>query len=380
MPVYFDNASSTFPKPEAVHRATQEALKDLGGNPGRGGHTESLRAARAVLEAREKVAALFNIADASRVIFTLNATMALNMALKGLASPGDHLITTSMEHNSMMRPLNSLRLMGVDVEAVPCNREGKLDPRAVIKALRPRTKLIAVIHASNVVGTLNNIGEVGKESRSKGIPLLVDAAQTAGLLPIDVEADCVDILACSGHKGLLGPQGTGVLYIREGLELKPLIEGGTGSDSETFAQPSFLPDRYESGTLNTSGIVGLGAGVGYIQERGIEKIREHEVELTAHLLHGLREMDGVTLYGPLRAEEVVPVVSFTVDGVDPACISQRLDDEFGIMTRVGLHCAPAAHKTIGTFPQGTVRASMGCFNSHEEVDYLLECLKRLVRS
>ncbi len=377
--VYFDNASTSYPKPEEVHRATLGALKNLGGNPGRAGHRKSLEAARAVLEARETVARLFNIEDTSRLIFTLNATTALNMALKGLLSAGDHLVTTSMEHNSLMRPIHGLEQHGVEVEVVQCDIEGRLDPGTLINALRPRTRLIAVIHASNVVGAINPIAEIGKHARARGIPLLVDAAQTAGSLPIDVEADCVDLLACSGHKGLLGPQGTGLLYIKEGIELEPLIEGGTGSSSEDLAQPSLFPDRYESGTLNTPGVVGLGAGVKYILEAGLEKIRGREVKLTTLLLEGLNAIEGVEVYGPPKAVERMPVVSFTAKGMDPASIGQRLDDEFGIMTRVGLHCSPAAHKTIGTFPEGTVRVSMGYFNTGDEVEYFLDSLDSLLK-
>jgi len=378
--VYLDNASSSFPKPEGVYKATSDALQNLGGNPGRAGHRKSLDAARAVLETREKAAFLFNVRDSSRIIFTLNATMALNMAVKGLLSKGGHAVATAMEHNSVMRPLTGLKGSGVEIKVVSCSREGKLNPSAVSRALKPDTRLIAVIHASNVVGTINPVSELGKLARDRGVPLLVDAAQTAGSLPIDVEADRIDLLACPGHKGLLGPQGTGLLYVREGIELEPLIEGGTGSGSETLAQPPFLPDRYESGTLNTPGIVGLGAGIDYILETGLENIRKHEVELTSRLLEGLRTMKRVKLYGPSGAEERMPVVSFTVKGMDPARVAQELDDRFGIMTRVGLHCSPLAHKTIGSFPQGTVRASMGCFNTGDEVDYLLRCLGELVEN
>jgi cysteine desulfurase family protein len=283
-----------------------------------------------------------------------------------------------MEHNSVMRPVESLKRAGVKVDLAPCSSQGLLEPGAVMQLVRPETRLIAVIHASNVVGTINPVAEVGRRARQAGIPLLVDAAQTAGSLPIDVEADCIDILTCSGHKGLMAPQGTGLLYLREGIELETLLEGGTGSYSESPTQPSTLPDRYESGTLNTPGIVALGAGVDYILDVGVEKIREKEIRLTARLLEGLQGMDAVEIYGPLNAEERMPVVSFNIKGMDPASVGQRLDDEYGIMTRVGLHCSPLAHKTLGTFPQGAVRVSMGYFNSGQEVDHLLGSLKKLM--
>jgi selenocysteine lyase/cysteine desulfurase len=246
-----------------------------------------------------------------------------------------------------------------------------------MEAVRSDTQLIAVIHASNVVGTINPVAKIGRLARLRGIPMLVDAAQTAGAMRLDVQSDCMDIMACSGHKGLMGPQGTGVLYIDKGIDFDPLMEGGTGSDSEMLEQPLFLPDKFESGTLNTPGIVALSAAVEYIMERGVDDIREHELKLTTELLEGLKGIQRARVFGPPEARDRMPVVSFNLDGMDPAYVGQCLDDEYGIMTRVGLHCSPMAHKAMGTFPQGSVRASMGCFNSSSDVDRLLEGLSKL---
>ena len=378
--IYLDNAATSYPKPPQVAEAMLHFMNDVGANPGRSGHRLAVDAGRVMYEAREAVAELFNAPDPMRVVFGLNVTEALNLALRGLLRPGDHVVTSSMEHNSMMRPLRALERAGVEVTVVRCSPEGFLDPDDVERALRPNTTLIAINHASNVVGTLLPVAEVGRIARRRGLLLLVDAAQTAGAYPIDMEADGIDLLAFTGHKSLYGPMGTGGLVIGERVDptrLLPLKRGGTGSHSEHEDQPDFLPDRYESGTPNAVGLAGLAAGVRWVLEQGVGAIRAHELSLTRQLIAGLRETPGVTLYGPIDAERRMAVVSFNVAAMDPAAVGLRLDDEHGIMCRVGLHCAPAAHKTIGTFPVGTVRFGLGAFNTADEVRAVIRAVRKL---
>jgi cysteine desulfurase family protein len=372
--IYFDNAATSWPKPATVSAAMSDCLWDAGGNPGRSGHRMSVAAARIVENARETLARLFNVPDPSRIVFTQNATHGLNLALYGLLRPGDHVVTTSVEHNSVMRPLRHLETLNVESTVVPCETDGSLDVESVQRALRPDTRLIVTTHASNVIGTLIPVDSLAAVAHERGIPCLVDASQTVGAIPIDVQKSDVDLLAFSGHKGLLGPTGTGALYIREGIALTPLTRGGTGSDSAYELQPEFLPDAYESGTLNVPGIAGLAAGVRFLWDIGVESVRAHEQELLEHFLAGASEIPGVTLYGPCDAALRCGVVSFNVAGAVPSEIAVILDDSFGIMARSGLHCAPSAHRTLGTFPTGTVRFSFGWFNRIDEVDLALRAL------
>ncbi len=380
--IYFDNAATSWPKPPGVAEAMVHFLNEVGANPGRSAHRLAVEAGRIVYSAREAVADLLNSPDPLRVVFGSNATEALNLALHGLLRPGDHIITSSMEHNSVMRPLRALERQGVEVTVVQCSPVGFLDPADAEAAIRPNTKMIVLNHASNVVGTLLSVAEVGRIARRYGLLLLVDAAQTAGSYPIDVQADCIDLLAFTGHKSLLGPMGTGGLYIGDRVSLEkfePLKRGGTGSRSEQEEQPDFLPDMCESGTLNAVGLAGLAAGVRWVLERGVEAIRAHEVELAQRLVDGLRDIPGVTVYGGLDATRQTATVSFTIAGMEPSEVGLRLDEEHEIMCRVGLHCAPAAHKTIGTFPVGTVRFGLGVFNTLEEVDTALAAVEKLAR-
>ena len=380
--IYFDNAATSWPKPPGVVEAMVHFMDDVGANPGRSGHRLSVEAGRIVYDAREAVAELFNAPDPLRVVFGLNVTEALNLALRGLLRPGDHVITSSMEHNSMMRPLRALEREGVEVTVVRCSPEGFLDPADVEKALRPNTVMIALNHASNVVGTLLPVAEVARIARQHGLLLLVDAAQTAGAYPIDVQADGIDLLGFTGHKSLYGPMGTGGLIIGERVDLarlEPLKRGGTGSRSELEEQPDFLPDMCESGTPNAVGLAGLAAGVRWVLERGVETIRAHEVALTQRLIDGLREIPGVTVYGGLDATRQTATVSFNIAGLEPSEVGLRLDEEYGIMCRVGLHCAPAAHRTIGTFPVGTVRFGLGAFSTVEEIDAALEAVRQFAQ-
>lgn len=371
--IYLDNGATSFPKPPAVAAAMTRFLLEIGGSPGRSGHRLSQEAARVVFECREAVAALIGAPDARRVAFTLNATQALNAAIYGLLRPGDRVLTTAVEHNSTMRPLRDLERRGaISLEVLPCDRAGRLDLDRLEEALRARPRLLAATHASNVSGAILPLRTVGGMTRAAGTLLLVDAAQSAGAQPIDVVADSVDLLAFTGHKALFGPQGTGGLWARAGVEPEPLFRGGTGSNSELEEQPDFWPDRQESGTQNAVGLAGLLAGVRFVADTGLAAIRAREKALTQRLLDGLRAIDGVTLYGPETAAERSPIVSVTFDGVVPSEAGFLLEEGFDVLTRVGLHCAPAAHRCIGTYPQGTVRFSPGYFTTEAGIDAALE--------
>lgn len=378
--IYMDNAATTWPKPEAVYQAMDNFNRKLGANPGRGSNQRTLEAGMVLLNTREALAELFNVQDSCQIIYTSNITEALNLGIKGLLKPGDHVITTSMEHNSVARPLYTLQAQGIiELTIVDCAPDGTLCPQDIQKALRPHTRLIVMMHASNLVGTIMPIREVGKIAREHGIIFMVDSAQTAGVLPIDVEQDVIDLLAFTGHKGLLGPQGTGGLYIRPGIDLRNLKEGGTGSFSDLLEQPTILPDRYESGTQNGPGIAGLGAGVNYIQERGSTAIRAHEQQLTDLLLSGLSEIPGVIIYGPRNTRQQTAVVSINIKGMDCGELSLRLDHEYGIITRSGLHCTPLAHRTIGTLELGACRFSPGLFTSNAEIETTIKAVAAIAR-
>ncbi len=381
--IYLDNAATSHPKPESVIQAMAAFMRYVGGNPGRSGHRLSIEAGRVVFEAREKIAALFGFSDSSRVIFGQNATEAVNLGLKGLLRPGDHVITSSMEHNSVMRPLRALEREGIELAVVPCSREGFLDPAEIQKAIRKNSRMVVLNHGSNVVGTLLPLEPVGEICRKHGILFLVDAAQTAGAIPIDLEKEKIDLLVFTGHKALFGPQGTGGLVIGQRVDektLQPLKRGGTGSRSEFEEQPDFLPDRCESGTPNAVGLAGLRAGLDFILGLGIEKIRDHERKLTTRLIQGLLEIPGTIVYGSRDAERQCATVSFNLKNWAPSDLSLRLDEKYGILTRVGLHCAPSAHRTIGTFPDGTVRASLSYLNTKEDIEQTLLAIRTLARA
>lgn len=377
--VYLDNGATSWPKPAEVYEAVSGALSMPLGNPGRSGHRMAIASARLVLEAREAVAKLFMLDDPTQMIFTKNATEALNVAIYGLLRPGDHAITTSMEHNSVMRPLRHLETLGVELTVVPCSSEGGLEPAQVRQAIRSNTRIVVTTHGSNVTGTLMPVDEIAGICREAEVPYLIDAAQTAGVCPIDVNRMGIDLVAFSGHKGLLGPTGTGGLYIRPGITLSPLMLGGTGSRSDSEMQPEFLPDRYESGTMNVIGLAGLAAGVNYLLGIGRDAVREHDKALLAAFLEAARDIGGCHVYGPRDPERQVGVASFNLEGVSPSEVGRLLDSEFDIMCRIGLHCAPIAHRTLGTFPNGTVRFSWGYFNTIEEVSSAVEALGRIAR-
>jgi len=374
-----DNAATSFPKPESVYQAVDYFNRYLGGNPGRGSHHATLKAGSILLETREALARLFNIDNSDQIAFTANITDSINIALKGFLKPGDHVISTSMEHNAVARPLNALSKRGVEWTAVPCAPDGSLDPEEIRKAIKPNSRMVCILHASNLTGTIMPIAQVGKICRDNGLIFLVDSAQSAGVLPINVIEQNIDMLAFTGHKGLLGLQGVGGLYVSPQVKLSILKEGGTGSFSESLEHPEFMPDRLESGTPNTPGIVGLLAGINFIFETGIMKIRRHEQELTEILINGLKEIKGVKLYGPCDSKRQTAVIAFNIDGVDCGQVSMQLDYEYGIVTRSGLHCAPLAHQVIGTLKQGSCRLSPGYFTTREEIETVIKSIHTIAR-
>ncbi len=376
---YFDNAATSFPKPDIVYKSILEAMSEYGANPGRSGHKLALKINRKIYNTRESLADLFQIKDPMNVIFTFNGTESLNLGIKGVLKPGDHIITTSMEHNSVLRPIKYLERFGVQSTIVQADSLGKMNPADIKKAIKSNTKIIEVTHISNLTGTIMPIQEIGAIAKENELIFMVDAAQSAGVYPIDVEAMNIDILAFPGHKGLLGPQGTGGLYIRQGLNVEESLQGGTGSISESLVQPNMSPDRYESGTPNGPGIIGLGAGLEYIKSVGMENIRKHEEKLTEYFIEEMKKIAGVKLYGPCDIRQQAAVVSLNIKDYDSSEIAYILDEQYDIMVRSGLHCAPLAHKTIGTFDQGAVRFSFSPFNTVEEIEYGIRSIKEIAK-
>ncbi len=378
--IYLDNAATSFPKPESVYRAMDHYMRYTGGNPGHGSHSLAVAAQQAINETRMLVARLINAPYVDRVIFTLNCTQGLNLALKGLLKSGDHVITDRIGHNALVRPLRRLESQGISVTwLAPGPETGVISTRDLEAALTPRTKLIAITHGSNVTGTIQPVAEYGVIARKHGIPLLVDAAQTIGKFPLDVRSANISLLAFSGHKGLYGPQGTGVLYTGKDIELDTIFEGGTGTESDSEQQPVELPYRFESGTLNGVGICGLGAGIKFVTTEGIDRIRSHEVALAQLLIDGLKSVPQVTVY-PAGSPERGPVVSLNIAGYEPGEAGAILDQAFGIQVRTGLHCAPAAHRTVGTYPRGSLRFSPGYFNSETEIETAIQAVRNVAKA
>ena len=377
--MYFDNAATTWPKPEAVYRRMDEFFRTSGANPGRSAHGMAVAAEVAVARARGRLAQFLNAPRPERLIWTLNGTDGNNLALKGFLRPGDRVVTTGLEHNAVVRPLRSLERHGVELVRVPCPG-GTFDLSSFLEAIHPGTRLVAMVHASNVTGEVLPVEEVGTVCRRRGIPLLIDAAQSAGVLPLDVRELGPErvMVAMPGHKGLLGPTGIGALYIGEELELQPLKEGGTGSTSEREEQPEELPYRFESGTLNTVGIAGLGAALEWLLQTGREAIHQHEATLVRRLWSGLSEVPGVRLYGPPPGPRRASLVSFDLEGWEPSDAAQVLDQSFDIQCRPGLHCAPWAHQSLGTFPAGTIRLSPGFFNTETEVEAAVRAVRGML--
>ena len=377
--IYLDNAATSFPKPKQVIDAVAHYLNEIGGNPGRAAHAPAREASRIIDRTRRSLATLLGNVEPSCILCTPSTTVALNLAFKGLLQAGDHVVTTSMEHNSVMRPLHGLQKLGISHSQIPCSPSGELDPADIPPLIRPQTRLIALIHGSNVTGNLMPVNEVGKMAREHGILLLVDAAQTMGRIPIDPQQSNIDLLAGPGHKGLLGPMGTGFLYVRPGLELEPLWEGGTGTYSESMEQPETGPERFESGTLNAPGLAGLAAGIAEIQSFGLEAIAAHEQSLIENLATGLGQLPGIILYGPPDKSSCTGTLSFNVQELDCSEVAHILDTAYAIAVRSGLHCAPAAHRTINTFPHGTVRVSVGPYNSQEDIDTLIGAVSEIIK-
>lgn len=375
--IYMDNGATSYPKPQEVIETMIDVMANYCANPGRAGHFMAARTAQEIYKTRLAVARLFNIKDASRLIFTKNCTESINIALKGVLKEGDHVITSSMEHNSVVRPLMELRKKGVSTTFVSCARDGSMDPDDIKAAIRRNTRMIVITAASNVTGTKMPLEEIGRTALRRGIVFMVDGAQGAGHMDLDVEEKHIDILVAPGHKGLLGPQGTGILYIRSGVQSAPLLAGGTGSRSSEEEQPEDLPEGFEAGTVNAPGIIALGAAARYINKIGIEVIEEHERKLTEKLQKGLSEIEGVTLYGTADTHEKTAVVAMNIDGMDCEDVARELNDKYGIAVRAGLHCAPRAHETIGTRQTGCVRICPGFHTSERETDEVIKAIKRI---
>ena len=391
--IYLDNASTTFPKPREVADAVYQYMTGVGSNIGRGGYTSAYAAEEAVFAARQLLCDFFGGEDAKNVVFTKNVTEALNVIIRGLLQPGDHVLVSAMEHNAVMRPL---QLLGKELEAgeeapadaisfsrIPCDSEGNLELEALPRLVQQRTKAVIMTHASNVCGTLLPIDKVGDFCNQRGLLFVVDSAQSAGVFPINMQQLHIDALAFTGHKGLLGPQGIGGFVLREHMvtKLAPLIVGGTGSLSHTEKTPRFMPDKFEAGTLNLPGIMGLAAGVRWLNQRGMASLRAHELALTEQLLTGLLDLEQQGLLRIVGRRDIVQrtsVVSIAATKQDLAVVAHRLNEEYGIATRVGLHCAPNAHKTLQTYPTGTLRFSMGWHNNEEDIDAALKALREVL--
>ncbi len=381
--IYLDNAATTFPKPPSVPQAVYNYMTTCGSNINRGSYNSAYNAEALVFETRELLTELFHGEDPSQVIFTKNITESLNVILKGLLKSGDHVIVSSMEHNAVMRPLNQLTTQGVTYSRITCQSDGTLPLEKLHETVNENTRAVIMTHASNVCGTILPVQEVGEFCHKHNLLFILDTAQSAGLLPINMEEMHIDALAFTGHKGLLGPQGIGGFILKRDLNLKiePLLSGGTGSFSHTEDVPLIMPDRFEAGTLNIPGIMGLREGLLFLKEKGIENIYRHEMALTEHFLNDLLPLENeglIKIIGKKDIQNRVGVISIQSMKMDPAEVSYILDDKYGIMTRVGLHCAPSAHKTLGTFPTGTIRFSFGYFNTDDEVDCALAALKEVL--
>ena len=373
--IYLDNAATSYPKPERVYDEMMRCMKEYCANPGRGGHDMSIRAGRAVFEAREAVARFFNVDNPLRIVFTKNATEALNIAIKGVLQRGDHVITTSMEHNSVIRPLKVLESDDIiTLTIVKGNEFGEIDPEDIRRSIKGNTKLIICTVSSNVNGIIMPLAQIGQIAEEKGIQFLVDASQGAGSTKLDVKEIRADMLAFPAHKGLLGSQGTGGLYVNEKVKVNPIMQGGTGSNSEKHHQPDFFPDLLESGTLNTPGLVGLRYGIGFIESFGIDNMRTFKHMLTKRLYEGIADLKGIKVYSKPDEEKNSGIIAFNFIDINPSKVSFILDRDYGIASRAGLHCAPLAHETIGTKTTGAVRLSVGCFNCVDEIDITISSL------
>ena len=380
--IYLDNASTSFPKAPTVATAMSDYITNRGININRGSYALAYDVEDIIYTTRQRLNTLFNGHDPSHVVFTQNVTMSLNMVIKGLLKAGDHVLVSSMEHNAVMRPLTQLLDKGIIFDIIPCDKTGSIQLESMDSLIRPNTVAMIINHASNVCGTIQPLESIGPICKSHSLQFIVDAAQTAGVIPIDVKACHIDALCFTGHKGLLGPQGIGGIILTKEMAqtLTPLIAGGTGSFSHLETLPTHMPDAFESGTLNLPGIIGLNEGLAYIESQGMENIHNHELALTQSFLEGLQSIDGINIVGKQNIQDRTAVVSITIDGMDPASIAYELESNYHIMTRVGLHCAPRAHQTLETYPEGTVRFSFGYANTHKDVETALSALHRIVKN
>lgn len=377
--IYLDNAATSFPKPDAVYLAMDEYQRNHAANPGRSGHRMAVESEKTIDQVRARLARFFGVSDPSQLIFTLNCTDSLNIAIKGVLKQGDHVITSNLEHNSVSRPLHGLQERGsISLTKIEASPEGYLDPEDFRKAIRHETKMVAITHASNTIGSVQPIGEIGKITRENNLYFLVDAAQSVGMIDIDLERDGVDLLAFPGHKGLYGPQGTGALLLSDRVDLLPWREGGTGKDSESVYQPRDLPFRLEGGTPNGVGIAGLGTGLEFVETETPKKIHKRELQQIKKILDFLTSQKTFTVYGPKNTKARVSPIAFNVEGYDPAEVGSILDENFQIAVRTGLHCAPYIHKQYGCFPEGSVRVSPGYFNTDEHINTLIDALTQMV--
>ena len=380
--IYLDNASTSFPKAPTVATAMSDYITNRGININRGSYALAYDVEDIIYTTRQRLNTLFNGHDPSHVIFTQNVTMSLNMVIKGLLKSGDHVLVSSMEHNAVMRPLTQLLDKGITFDTIPCDSTGSIQMDSIEPLIRPNTVALIINHASNVCGTIQPLESIGSICKTHNLQFIVDAAQTAGVIPIDVKACHIDALCFTGHKGLLGPQGIGGIILTKEMaqNLTPLIAGGTGSFSHLETMPTHMPDAFEAGTLNLPGIIGLNEGLSYIESQGMENIHNHELALTQAFLEGLQSIDVVNIVGKQDIQDRTAVVSITIDSMDPASIAYELESTYHIMTRVGLHCAPRAHQTLGTYPEGTVRFSFGYANTHEDVVSALSALHRILKN
>ena len=376
-----DNSATSFPKPECVYTAVNDFMRNNGANAGRGNYALARDAQELIYRTRKSVAALLGAERASNIVFTGNVTESLNLILNGFLNGGDGVLTSAVEHNAMWRPLNVLRRdKNVKIHTFSCARDGAADLQNFKNHLDKNIKLVALVHGSNVLGNIFPLDKIIELAHEKNIPVLVDAAQTAGAIPINIRAVGADFLAFTGHKGLLGPTGTGGFYIKEGIKLRPFKAGGTGTISKSPFQPDSVPDRYEAGTMNTMGLAGLKAGADFLLHTGVEKIREHEIALVSQLLAGLAKMDEVEIYGPQSAGNRLGLVTFNLNKTDPYHLSAWLDEHAGIMVRAGLHCSPQAHRVLGTVETGAVRASVGYFNTTQDIDTLIQAIRDYIKT
>lgn len=382
MKVYLDNSATTYPKPEEVYYSVLNYMKNIGANPGRGGYSNALEGDRIIFSCREALMKLFNFDKLENVIFTSNITQSLNIILKSIIKDGWHIITSSIEHNSVIRPLFSIKeKKNIEIDIIKCSKEGVISIEDFQNALKPNTKLVVLTHASNVIGTIQPLEKIGQICKENNIYLVIDSAQSAGAIPVDFYKLNCNALAFTGHKSLLGPQGIGGFLIDDSLnsEASPFIEGGTGSLSQSTIQPDFLPDKFESGTLNAPGIAGLLSGINYILKEGVTTIQDREKELCQHFIDGLLNINSLELYGLKEASLRTPTLSINSSKINNAELGFILDREFGIMARTGLHCSPLAHETLGTFPGGTLRFSLGPFNDKKDIDYTLYALDSILK-